>query len=600
MIRRSRDHADRGVALPVVMVLGLVMAMLVGTSLTAVSSGLTVSDRAQDTTGALDAAFAGVQEYAARLNTDSTFQSYGNSQSTFTTASGSTVTTPATTNPALGVGSTGTWATVPGSSGTATYRYEVDNSKYATTGVVNLRSTGRVGAVTRSVVAQLRQSGFTNYLYFTDYEAPDPIITGNQACAVHIWDPTHVASCQITQFGSNDVLRGPVHSNDVLTICGTTFGDAVTSSNPNIPISSTPDDCGSTATYAVGGGVTFAPTLAMPPSNSTMQPFAASTGCLYTGPTQVTYNGNGTMTVKSPWTKQTEPTGSSGTTPPKCGTLADLRSNSGATVPVLSSSLLFVQDVPIQSTDPNYSSTAKADWPANFTCLDSSGNTAASSSASSGGWKSFGVQYPRSNEAPPSGWGTGSSWNTTSPAYGCRSGDLFVSGVVQVAASGQGATTAAASNYVYVTDDLTYKSRTNDLLGLVGNSAVLVWNPTSASVVNGKTVYQTILTDRDREIDAALLSVQHTFQVQNRDRGSERGTLAVFGSIAQKFRGGVAQVVTVNGVSSTTGYYTKDYQYDSRLVGAVPPYFLAPASASFSLSRIAQVPAAFTTTGATP
>lgn len=600
-MRRSGD--DRGVALPIVMVLGLVMAMLVGTSLTAVSSGLTVSDRTQDTTGALDAAYAGVQEYSARLSADSTYQTYGNSLSAFTIASHSRV-TDSSTNPAFGVGANGTWATVPGSSGTASYRYEVDNSGYATTGLVNIKSTGRVGTVTRSLVAQLRQTGFTNYLYFTDYEALDPLISGRQDCVAHIWDPAHPDSCQVIQFGPNDTIQGPAHSNDTLTICGTTFKGAVTSSSPKTPISATPSDCTSTATYAVGGGVTYSPTLAMPPSNSTMQLFAASSGCLYTGPTQITYNADGTMTVKSPWTKQTEPSASSDTKPAKCGTLAALHSISGATVPVLNNSLLYVQDVQTGPSDPNYADTSKASWPANFTCLDSSGSTAAADSASSAGWKFDTVQYPRANEAPPSPSGSATSFSTSPPAYGCRSGDLYVSGTVK------GVTTAAASNYVYLVGDLKYSSRATDVLGLVGNSAVLVWNPMSATVTttgSGRnqqttTTYNPILTDSGREIDAALLSVQHTFQVQNYDRGNARGTLTVFGSIAQKFRGPVGAIVTYsNGTSTTSGYLTKNYQYDSRLASVVPPYFLAPASVIFTLSRVAQVPAAFTSTGgATP
>ena len=173
---------DRGVALPIVLVLGFVMVMFVATSLTAVRTGLDVSDRTQDTTGAVDAAYAGVQEYAARLSSDAGYQAYGNSASTFTSASGSTVTTT-TANPAFAVTAGGTWASVPGSAGTATYRYEVDNSDYATTGVVNLRSTGRVGSTTRSIVAAIKQTGFINYVYFTDLETQDPLISGSTSCA---------------------------------------------------------------------------------------------------------------------------------------------------------------------------------------------------------------------------------------------------------------------------------------------------------------------------------------------------------------------------------------------------------------------------------
>lgn len=589
LMRPGND--DRGVALPIVLVLGFVMVMLVATSLTAVRTGLDVSDRTQDTTGAVDAAYAGVQEYAARLSSDSGYQAFGNPQSTFTSASGSTVTLPTTANPAFAITAGGTWASVPGSSGTATYRYEVDNSDYATTGVVNLRSTGRVGSTTRSIVAAITQTGFIDYVYFTDLEVQDPLISGYTNCAKYAWlTPTRtppagsgLSTCDIA-FAPSDRLTGPVHSNDTISVCGATFTGAVTSSTPTPPYSTVLSPSCAPTTYGVGSGVTFSPLLTMPASNASMATVAATSGCLYTGPTQITYNSSGTMTVKSPWTKQTEPLASA-TTPAKCGTLTALRSTAGATVATLNNSLLYVQGVPIATADPNYSATTTAGLPTGFTCLDSSGSFPATGSASSAGWRFGTVQYPRFGESPADGWDNGSSWDTTSPAYGCRAGDLYVSGTVK------GVTTAASANYIYVVNDLQEASQSNDLLGLVGNSAVLVWNPISTNFFGVTT---NLLTDSGREIDAAILSVQHTFQVQNFRKGSTRGTLTVFGSIAQKYRGPVA---AGNATGITSGY-AKDYQYDPRLTSVVPPYFMAPASSLFSVSRYAQVAAAFASTGA--
>jgi Tfp pilus assembly protein PilX len=587
LLERLRGHeGERGGALIFVLVLGMVMAIVVSTALTAATAGLRSADTDQDTNGALDAAYAGVQDYLARINADSTYETYGASGSAFTTASGSTVVANSS-NPAFGLGTTGTWATVPGSpaSAPATYRYEVDNSDYASARTVNLRSTGRVGSVTRSIIATIRQRGFIDYLYFTDYEVADPLISGTTGCAVYAWQTSRSSSCTI-QFASSDSISGPVHSNDTLTICGTTFGGAVTSSNPNTPIVSTPSGC-SAGTYAVNGGATYSPLLAMPVSNSTMGATAAASGCLYTGPTQVTYNSGGTMTVISPWTKATEVSGTTGTTPSMCGTLTALHSSAGATVPVLANNLLYVQDVPSVTTDPNYSSTAKAGLPANFTCLDSSAN-ALTTSNSSAGWSFGGTSYPMSNEYPASNWQSSSSnsaWDTTSPAYGCRDGDLYVEGTEH------GVTTASSSNYIYVTDDLTYSNTSTDLLGLVGGNAVLVWNPMSYSSRTGN--YTSLLGDNGRTIDAAILSVAHTFQVQNYDRGAPRGTLTVLGSIAQKFRGPVG----TGGTTVATGY-AKSYGYDARLTTTVPPDFLPPSTSSFNVNFYAQVGAAFSATGA--
>ena len=72
--------------------------------------------------------------------------------------------------------------------------------------------------------------------------------------------------------------------------------------------------------------VTRAAQLPMPNTNTTMRTDAK---CLYTGPTQVTYNDDatatspGTMTVISPWTKFTSVSGTTGTNnAAACGSIA--------------------------------------------------------------------------------------------------------------------------------------------------------------------------------------------------------------------------------------------------------------------------------------
>ena len=174
-------------------------------------------------------------------------------------------------------------------------------------------------------------------------------------------------------------------------------------------------------------------------------------------------------------------------------------------------------------------------------------------------------------------------WDTTTPAYGCRNGDLYVSGKVSTL------TTAASANYVYVTSDITYANKATNILGLVGAHAVLVYNPMRISTD------VPLLTDFNREIDAAILSVDNTFQVQNYFHGGTRGQLTVFGSIAQKFRGPVGSVDPDTGLQLTG--YTKAYQYDPVLKTISPPKFLAPSSTSFSVTRYASVPSAFTPLG---
>src|SRR5690606_14942377 len=109
---------------------------------------------------------------------------YGNAASEFTTptlvdpaadpTTVSVVSAPAVDNPAFGIGASGSWAEVEGSSGAAQFRYEVNNSRYDTAGVVTIRATGKVGNSTRSLVADLKQNGFVEFVYFTNYETSDP------------------------------------------------------------------------------------------------------------------------------------------------------------------------------------------------------------------------------------------------------------------------------------------------------------------------------------------------------------------------------------------------------------------------------------------
>ena len=598
ILRRLRGlhDDDRGVALVVVMGVGLLVLALVGTALSVAASGLRRTDTDQDWNGAMDAAYAAVEEYQARLAVDNSYFTYGDKNAPFSIASGSTklvLPSGSATNPAFGIGATGTWATVPGSSPVATFRYEVDSSKFASNGAIRIRATGRVGEVTRSIVADLKQSGFIDYLYFTDYEVQDPQLTGKAYCTKHIWENRNY-DCETIRFGTNDTIDGPIHSNDTLTVCGTLFKGKVTTSNPNTPIAIKPSDCGSNPTYEVGTGPVYQAPIVMPPTNAEMKKETRNDltssdvpvpGCLYTGPTVITFTSDGKMNIKSPWTRKTQiaATAAGATSPAMCGkpgtASGSLGSEGGATVAVIPSNIMYVQNVPTVAGDPNNPATT----PGAFTNNIPSGFTCGTGDA--GGWTlgSGGTdkQFPLADEMVPDGS------SSTNPAYGCRNGDVFVKGVLK------GAVTIAAENYVYVTGDLTYSDPAKDVIGLVGNGAVWVWNPMK-EVTTGSGWYQRTtgepLLGTNRTIQAAILSVAHTFQVQNYlASDTPRGVLTVKGSIAQTYRGPV-------GTTGGAGY-SKSYKYDTRFAYMAPPKFLSPVSSSYGVSQYSGVPAAFDAKG---
>ena len=74
--------------------------------------------------------------------------------------------------------------------------------------------------MTESVVADLKQTGFIDFLYFTDYETTDPIFGSRRAASdrTELRGATSgtgaIRHCGQIQFGQFDTLGGPVHSND--------------------------------------------------------------------------------------------------------------------------------------------------------------------------------------------------------------------------------------------------------------------------------------------------------------------------------------------------------------------------------------------------
>jgi len=107
-----------------------------------------------------------------------------------------------------------------------------------------------------------------------------------------------------------------------------------------------------------------------------------------------------------------------------------------------------------------------------------------------------------------------------------------------------------------------------DVLGLVANNDVIINHPVNSSGVNQAGS----LTNP--RVDAAILALDHSFYVQNWNRGAPLGNLTVNGVIAQEFRGAVG-TFSGNPPVIRTGY-NKDCTYDTRLKYLSPPYFLSP------------------------
>jgi hypothetical protein len=149
-------------------------------------------------------------------------------------------------------------------------------------------------------------------------------------------------------------------------------------------------------------------------------------------------------------------------------------------------------------------------------------------------------------------------------------------------------TIASATDIVI---DGNLKNGGDAVLGLIANNFVRVVHtvsrpdPSDASRCTNASP-----TLFDVEIDAAVLSLSHSFIVDNHACGARLGTLKVTGAIAQKFRGPVGTLANATNPNGTG--YTKDYNYDRRLRFRSPPSFLDPVAASWRIIRYhEQVPA---------
>ncbi|GIU87956.1 MAG: hypothetical protein KatS3mg009_2471 [Acidimicrobiia bacterium] len=355
------------------------------------------------------------------------------------------------------------------------------------------------------------------------------------------------AYCTDINFITADNVNGPLHSNDAILVCGSPNfnGDTSTSwsGESGLRYRVNTGCSGNDPDFANPGDPAEQPPLTMPPSNSVIkaETDAGLGGCLYTGPTRIRLRANGTMDVRSPFSKQTNnscPTNGNGALP--------------------SNGVIYVQNVPSVAGDPNYTS---------------------------------GCPYSVNGRAHPLGFPITNDINT----YGCRNGDVFVEGTLD------GQLTIAAENNIVVTWDTTYEDGVagDDLLGLIANNYVEMYHPVSCSSsssscnLNFSLPSGSLFSGESNKssrnttatLNAAILSVNHSFWVQQYAAGSAMTELEVLGAIAQRYRGPVG---TTSGGSVVTGY-AKDYTYDQRLQYLSPPKFLDPVSAAWRVATWAEV-----------
>ncbi len=132
--------------------------------------------------------------------------------------------------------------------------------------------------------------------------------------------------------------------------------------------------------------------------------------------------------------------------------------------------------------------------------------------------------------------------------------------------------------------DAMLKPNGDYVMGLIAENYVRVYHRTNTSDCSKNVEAMTTAT-----IHAAILSLQHSFIVDNYGCGQPLGDLNVKGAIAQRYRGPVG---TGNATTNSTGYL-KNYEYDDRLRYRTPPFFLDPVKVTWKVLKTnEQVPPA--------
>jgi hypothetical protein len=526
-------RGQRGFSMFLVIMALFVTSMFVAAAFAAANGDLPQSGTSKDRKAAYAAAEAGLNFYLTHLAQDNDY---------WTKCENVPAPNASEVNPVNRVWTSGAdtrrWRKVTGSNARYTLEILPANGFAAcdptnqtsvldlSTGSFRVRSTGQSASTSklkRSIVATLRRHGFLDFLYFTYYEDSDPQSLSPQStrdsaalnCA-NKFRSQRPAGCPEIQFVTGDKVKGPLHSNDSLLICGSpTFGRTTAD---KVEVAKQPGNA--PPRVANGGGCTDATnvagvwkpnadTMEPPSSNSQLKAVAQSGGAYYKGKTLIRFVNNN-MVVRN-----------KGVT---------------TTVGLPSNGVIYVD------ADATQGSCQPAQYPV---------------SADYGEDNGCGNAYVS---------GTYSSSLTIA-----SSNDIII------------APTTSAGTLDWTGLDENLINQSNSVLGLIANNFVRVGHKVNRSGGSCSN-FSTAMNNVGLRIDAAILSLQHSFIVDNYSCGAALGNLNVTGAIAQRYRGPV-------GTSANTGFI-KNYEYDDRLRYRSPPFFLNPIDSAWGIVRSnEQVPA---------
>lgn len=440
----------------------------------------------------------------------------------------------------------------------------IERAGSATGGSFRIEATGKAGESKRKVIATFKQSGFLNYVYFTNYEdeAPELEKGDSPACKEAYYDVRQEMQlkCKEIEFASGDSVFGPMFTDDAAEICGkVVFGR--TGHNP-------PD------TVEMGEGA------------------HAASGCKneaeYFDKAKSDLNKNEPEATK----EKLEPPESDGS----LTTYVLKEANNDYEFDGLTHIVLKGGTIQVTNASLNGGQPETIEWPENGLIYVKSSSESACGYAFGENYEKQDLDTKAEEEAEASCGTVYVEGFYAKPLTIAAEHDVVIDGhILPSAISKEGEAPPASDTAT---------------LGLIANEYVRVYHPieeeckTVTSFTGGafgglggkggKPIEETICKQTNKNgsgkliepwIYAAILTTRGSFIVDNYDKGSgsELGDLNVYGAIAQNYRGIVGTPAS-NGNGAATGYL-KNYIYDERLAVDEPPYFLQPLNAEWKVVR---------------
>jgi Tfp pilus assembly protein PilX len=518
--RAVRDES--GFAMIFAVMLLLVCTLLVAAAITSATQDVALTRLNSNQQRAYFAALAGVDAYKYQLSANS---SYWNTCPK----------TPAAVEVPGAKEERYTYETLPSSSAEAAKKGCEENklssvieSANSASGTFRIKATGTVlhskcgaGVCTRSIVATFSHPSFLDYAFVSNYELVDPLTVGRTTTECeHYYNErkTEAKPCVSFPWISEDAIEGPFHTNDAADISGSpSFGRE----GHNDTIEMDEGYYGGTPEFNGNGYKAGGPIL-LPPE---------------TGPELISE--------------------------------AELKLK-GRTVIVLKEGTPGTMEV------KNAGKTKVENFPANGVIAVVNGSG-----------------------------GCGVTYTPFFPSYAADTecGNVYISGKYTQSL------TVIAENDVIINGNLTTTGGSTGgeptgtaTLGLIADKYVRLYHPVKGSCESGpsstckdeespKGTAQYSCNQENAEasydaatkelggslnnpiIDAALLSTKNSWGVDNFGCGKPLGTINVWGSIAEEWRGRVT-------CCASGGDYIKSYKWDSRFEVEQPPDFLAPTTNS--------------------